>query len=93
VDNLRAALETISLPVAIAALLAENVLIFLLALHARHHEGPTQNYGFYTLVWDRLFGTLAPEDRAPPKGSPSRARPQTDAAPLDRSPARRNDPA
>lgn len=25
--------------------------------HARHHQSPTSNYGFYTLVWDRLFGT------------------------------------
>ena len=26
--------------------------------HARHHEDPGSNFGFYTLVWDRLFGTL-----------------------------------
>lgn len=26
--------------------------------HARHHQDVTCNYGFYTLFWDRLFGTL-----------------------------------
>ncbi len=26
--------------------------------HARHHQDPTSNYGFYTTVWDRLFKTL-----------------------------------
>jgi sterol desaturase/sphingolipid hydroxylase (fatty acid hydroxylase superfamily) len=26
--------------------------------HARHHERPEGNYGFYTTVWDRLLGTL-----------------------------------
>jgi sterol desaturase/sphingolipid hydroxylase (fatty acid hydroxylase superfamily) len=26
--------------------------------HARHHETPCGNYGFYTTVWDRMFGTL-----------------------------------
>jgi Delta7-sterol 5-desaturase len=29
------------------------------SFHAGHHRTPTTNYGFYTLVWDRLFGTLA----------------------------------
>lgn len=29
--------------------------------HAEHHEHPAYNFGFYTLVWDRLFGTLDPE--------------------------------
>ena len=28
--------------------------------HAVHHESPEYNFGFYTLVWDRLFGTLDP---------------------------------
>ena len=28
--------------------------------HARHHQTPTSNYGFYTALWDRLFGTLDP---------------------------------
>jgi len=26
--------------------------------HARHHERPRSNFGFYTTVWDRLFGTI-----------------------------------
>lgn len=26
--------------------------------HARHHQDLESNFGFYTLVWDRLFGTL-----------------------------------
>ena len=26
--------------------------------HARHHDDPTSNYGFYTTTWDRLFRTL-----------------------------------
>lgn len=29
--------------------------------HAEHHEHPHYNYGFYTLIWDKLFGTLDPE--------------------------------
>jgi Delta7-sterol 5-desaturase len=28
--------------------------------HAQHHVDPHHNFGFYTLVWDRLFGTLFP---------------------------------
>lgn len=28
--------------------------------HARHHQRSTTNFGFYTTVWDRLFGTLDP---------------------------------
>jgi lathosterol oxidase len=28
--------------------------------HAQHHQDVRHNYGFYTLVWDKLFGTLAP---------------------------------
>jgi sterol desaturase/sphingolipid hydroxylase (fatty acid hydroxylase superfamily) len=28
--------------------------------HAQHHLYETVNYGFYTLIWDRLFGTLSP---------------------------------
>jgi Delta7-sterol 5-desaturase len=27
--------------------------------HARHHRDPSRNMGFYTRIWDRLFGTLA----------------------------------
>lgn len=26
--------------------------------HARHHQAPGTNFGFYTTVWDRLFGSL-----------------------------------
>ena len=26
--------------------------------HARHHQDLRCNFGFYTLIWDRLFGTL-----------------------------------
>ena len=29
--------------------------------HAGHHQDGGHNFGFYTLVWDRLFGTLRPE--------------------------------
>jgi sterol desaturase/sphingolipid hydroxylase (fatty acid hydroxylase superfamily) len=28
--------------------------------HAGHHKEGSYNFGFYTLIWDRLFGTLAP---------------------------------
>ena len=28
--------------------------------HAEHHLQPRTNYGFYTVIWDRLFGTLHP---------------------------------
>ena len=30
------------------------------AMHAGHHATPRYNLGFYTTVWDRLFGTLDP---------------------------------
>ena len=30
------------------------------SFHARHHQDLGGNFGFYTLLWDRLFGTLAP---------------------------------
>lgn len=29
--------------------------------HAEHHQDKGHNFGFYTLLWDRLFGTLSPE--------------------------------
>jgi Delta7-sterol 5-desaturase len=29
--------------------------------HAQHHRDVGHNFGFYTLIWDRLFGTLVPE--------------------------------
>jgi Delta7-sterol 5-desaturase len=28
--------------------------------HAQHHHDPGSNFGFYTVVWDRCFGTLSP---------------------------------
>lgn len=30
--------------------------------HARHHQNLACNFGFYTLIWDRLFGTLGADD-------------------------------
>ncbi len=29
--------------------------------HAGHHRTPGHNFGFYTLLWDQLFGTLHPD--------------------------------
>jgi lathosterol oxidase len=29
--------------------------------HAEHHEHRQFNFGFCTLIWDKLFGTLDPE--------------------------------
>lgn len=29
--------------------------------HAEHHMDKGHNYGFYTLIWDRVFGTLSPD--------------------------------
>jgi sterol desaturase/sphingolipid hydroxylase (fatty acid hydroxylase superfamily) len=31
------------------------------SFHAQHHADVGHNYGFYTLVWDRLLGTLRPD--------------------------------
>ena len=28
------------------------------SFHAQHHQDAEHNFGFYTLIWDRLFGTL-----------------------------------
>ena len=28
------------------------------SFHAQHHQDIEHNYGFYTLIWDRIFGTL-----------------------------------
>jgi lathosterol oxidase len=28
--------------------------------HAQHHQSVDHNFGFYTLIWDQFFGTLAP---------------------------------
>lgn len=33
------------------------------SFHAQHHQDIEHNYGFYTLVWDRIFGTLRPDYR------------------------------
>jgi sterol desaturase/sphingolipid hydroxylase (fatty acid hydroxylase superfamily) len=29
--------------------------------HARHHQSKDHNFGFYTLIWDRLLGTTVPD--------------------------------
>lgn len=29
--------------------------------HAEHHHDKGYNFGFYTVIWDKLFGTLSPE--------------------------------
>ena len=29
--------------------------------HAEHHENKKYNFGFYTLIWDSLLGTLHPD--------------------------------
>jgi Delta7-sterol 5-desaturase len=31
------------------------------SFHAQHHQDKDYNFGFYTLVWDRLFGTIRPD--------------------------------
>jgi len=31
------------------------------SFHAQHHQDVHYNYGFYTLIWDWLFGTLRPD--------------------------------
>jgi lathosterol oxidase len=36
-------------------------LISTSTFHAAHHGDKDHNYGFYTLIWDRLFGTLSPD--------------------------------
>ncbi|MEV4138332.1 sterol desaturase family protein [Dactylosporangium sp. NPDC049742] len=42
------------------------------AMHAGHHATPRYNLGFYTTVWDRLFGTLEPGYDARRTGAPPR---------------------
>jgi len=32
--------------------------------HGRHHADPRYNFGFYTTIWDRIFGTLHRESEA-----------------------------
>lgn len=36
-------------------------LISTSTFHAEHHGDKDHNYGFYTLIWDKIFGTLSPE--------------------------------
>lgn len=36
-------------------------LIGTSTFHAEHHEHRQFNFGFYTLIWDKLFGTLDPD--------------------------------
>jgi sterol desaturase/sphingolipid hydroxylase (fatty acid hydroxylase superfamily) len=48
------------------------------SFHAQHHQDANHNYGFYTLIWDRLFGTLQPDyaqnyGRVPEAVAPSEA--------------------
>jgi lathosterol oxidase len=31
------------------------------SFHAQHHQDREHNFGFYTLIWDRLFGTARPD--------------------------------
>jgi sterol desaturase/sphingolipid hydroxylase (fatty acid hydroxylase superfamily) len=31
------------------------------SFHAQHHQDLGHNFGFYTLIWDRLFGTIRPD--------------------------------
>ena len=31
--------------------------------HVQHHGEPDRNYGFYTVIWDRLFRTLSSDYR------------------------------
>jgi hypothetical protein len=31
------------------------------SFHAQHHQDMRHNFGFYTLFWDRLLGTLRPD--------------------------------
>lgn len=42
------------------------------ALHVGHHLDPSRNFGFYTTIWDRLFGTLAPAYDAQRRASAGR---------------------
>jgi lathosterol oxidase len=46
-------------------------------MHAGHHAVPRYNLGFYTTVWDRLFGTLDPTYDARRTGAAPLAYPST----------------
>jgi lathosterol oxidase len=43
--------------------------------HAQHHQDRDHNFGFYTLIWDKIFGTLSPRYDAD-FGRVSNARPE-----------------
>ena len=54
----------------VVLVLAMDLAMYVLhSFHAQHHAEPTHNFGFYTLLWDRLFGTLHPEYEARFKSS------------------------
>jgi sterol desaturase/sphingolipid hydroxylase (fatty acid hydroxylase superfamily) len=36
-------------------------LVSTSTFHAEHHQDRHHNFGFYTVLWDRLFGTLSPD--------------------------------
>jgi sterol desaturase/sphingolipid hydroxylase (fatty acid hydroxylase superfamily) len=43
---------------------ANNIVLRNLAggsFHAQHHQDKRHNFGFYTLIWDRLLGTVRPD--------------------------------
>jgi sterol desaturase/sphingolipid hydroxylase (fatty acid hydroxylase superfamily) len=33
--------------------------------HVDHHHNPAKNFGFYTIIWDVIFGTYKHPDPAP----------------------------
>ena len=37
--------------------------------HFQHHQDDQHNFGFYTSIWDHLFGTFAPSPALLPKGA------------------------
>ncbi len=48
----------------VPAWLAQNVVCGYVAgssFHAQHHQDRNHNFGFYTLIWDRVFGTIRPD--------------------------------
>lgn len=36
----------------------QSVFVGTTRFHNNHHQNPHCNYGFYTVIWDKLFGTL-----------------------------------
>jgi len=57
-------------------------LIGTSTFHARHHQTPTSNFGFYTSIWDGLFRSLDPSYRPRfrelPISTPAEPRPERD---------------